>query len=44
MLFRSNKELIDAVENWRTRDLSKEPIKHVFLDGVNFDMRIDGSI
>jgi putative transposase len=40
----ANKELIDAVENWRTRDLSKEPIKYVFLDGVNFDMRIDGSI
>ena len=40
----ANKELIDAVENWRTRDLSKEPIKYVFLDGVNFDMRIGGSI
>ena len=40
----ANKELIDAVENWRTRDLYKEPIKYVFLDGVNFDMRIDGSI
>lgn len=40
----ANKGLIDAVENWRTRDLSKEPIKYVFLDGVNFDMRIDGSI
>lgn len=40
----ANKGLIDAVENWRTRDLSKEPIKYVFLDSVNFDMRIDGSI
>lgn len=40
----ANKELIDAVENWRTRDLSKETIKYLFLDGVNFDMRIDGSI
>ena len=40
----SNKELIDAVEKWRTRDLSGEPIKYIFLDGVNFDMRIDGSI
>ena len=40
----ANKELIDAVENWRTRDLSGDPIKYLFLDGVNFDMRIDGSI
>jgi len=39
----ANKELIDAVEKWRTRDLSGEPIKHLFLDGVTFDMRIDGS-
>jgi len=40
----ANKELIDAVENWRTRDLSGDPIKYLFLDGVNFDMHIDGSI
>jgi putative transposase len=40
----ANKELIDAVEKWRTRDLSAEKIKYLFLDGVNFDMRIDGSI
>ena len=40
----ANKDLIDAVEKWRTRDLSGEPIKHLFLDGVTFDMRIDGSI
>jgi putative transposase len=40
----ANKELIDAVEKWRTRDLSGEPVKYIFLDGVNFDMRIDGSI
>ena len=36
--------MIDAVEKWRTRDLSEETIKYLFLDGVNFDMRIDGSI
>ena len=41
---KSNKELIDAVEQWRNRDLSNEKIKYLFLDGVNFDMRIDGSI
>jgi putative transposase len=40
----ANKELIDAVEKWRTRDLSEETIKYIFLDGVNFNMRIDGSI
>ena len=40
----ANKELIDAVEKWRERDLSEEPIKYMFLDGVNFDMRIDKSI
>ena len=40
----ANRELIDAVEKWRMRDLSGEKIKHLFLDGVNFDMRIDGSI
>lgn len=40
----ANNELIDAVEKWRTRDLSLEPIKYLFLDGVNFDMRVDGSI
>jgi len=40
----ANKELIDAVEKWRSRDLSAEKIKYLFLDGVNFDMRIDGSI
>jgi len=40
----ANKELIDAVEKWRTRDLSGERIKYMFLDGVNFGMRIDGSI
>jgi len=40
----ANKELIDAVERWRSRDLSGEPIKYMFLDGVNFDMRINGSV
>ncbi|MBW2023684.1 MAG: IS256 family transposase [Deltaproteobacteria bacterium] len=40
----ANRELIEAVEKWRSRDLSQEPIKYIFLDGVNFDMRINGSI
>ena len=40
----ANKSLIDAVEKWRTRDLTKERIKYIFVDGVNFAMRIDRSI
>ncbi len=40
----ANKELIDAVEKWRTRDLSLESVKYLFVDGVCFDMRIDKSI
>lgn len=40
----THKELTGAVEKWRTRDLSKEKIKYIFVDGVNFEMRIDGSI
>ena len=39
-----NKELVDAVEQWRERDLSEEVIKYMFIDGVNFDMRINRSI
>lgn len=40
----ANKELIEAVEKWRNRDLSCEPIKYIFVDGVNFDMRMGDSI
>ena len=40
----ANKELVDSVERWRNRDLSKEPIKYLFVDGVNFDMRVGDSI
>lgn len=35
----ANRELREAVEKWRTRDLSKEKIKYLFLDGTNFSMR-----
>ena len=41
---RVNQEWIEAVEAWRTRDLSKEVIQYLFMDGVNFSMRIKGSI
>jgi putative transposase len=40
----ANKELIDSVEKWRNRNLSKLSIKYLFLDGVCFDMRIDGRV
>lgn len=40
----ANKELVDAVEKWRNRDLSLEPVKYLFVDGVNFEMRVGNSI
>jgi putative transposase len=41
---KANRELTDAVEKWRNRDLSREKIKYIFVDGVIFKMRVDGSI
>jgi len=35
----ANGELAGAVEKWR-RDLSQEVIKYLFIDGVNFRMRV----
>ena len=40
----ANTELTEAVEKWRMRDLSQEPIKYLFVDGVNFRMRVGRSI
>ena len=40
----TGKGLAEAVESWRNRDLSQEKIKYLFLDGVNFRMRIGKSI
>jgi putative transposase len=37
-------ELAAAVEKWRNRDLSQEQIQYLFIDGVNFDMRVAGSV
>ena len=37
-------ELKQAVEKWRVRDLSREKIKYLFMDGVNFRMRIKDKI
>lgn len=41
---RANGELVEAVERWRTRDLSQEKIKYLLLDGVNFSMRVGKSV
>jgi putative transposase len=40
----ANKELIRAVEQWRQRDLSQERIQYIFVDGVNFDMRMGDTV
>ena len=39
-----SRELIDAVEKWRERDLSGETIKYLFVDGVCFKMRVAGHV
>jgi len=36
----NNKELIEGIERWRSRDLSSEDIKYLFIDGVNFPLRV----
>jgi putative transposase len=37
-------ELNAAVEAWRRRDLSRESVKYLFIDGVHFHMRMGRSI
>jgi putative transposase len=39
-----SKELTSSVEAWRERDLSRESIKYLYIDGTNFSMRVDGSV
>jgi putative transposase len=41
---KASKQLAKAVEAWRQRDLSVEPIKYMYMDGTLFSMRIDGTI
>ena len=41
---RANQELIEAVEQWRTRSLEGEKIKYLLVDGVNFAMRAGRSV
>ena len=40
----ANKELREAVEKWRMRDLSPYNVKYMYIDGVNFPMRIENRI
>lgn len=41
---KASRELTRAVEAWRERDLSSEPIKYMYVDGTLFSMRIHGSV
>jgi len=41
---KANKELTAGVEKWRKRDLSREQIKYIFVDGVIFKMRLKYSV
>ena len=40
----ANEGLDEAVEKWRTRVLSQEKIQYLFVDGVNFDLRLGGTV
>jgi putative transposase len=37
-------QLTEAVEAWRERDLSQEPIKYMYVDGPLFSMRIKRTV
>jgi len=39
-----SKSLTESVETWRERNLSKEPVKYLYIDATNFSMRIDGAV
>lgn len=41
---KANRALTDGIEKWRNRDLSQEPVKYLFLDGVIFRMRMNGKV
>ena len=40
----ANKELSDAIEKSRSSGLWKESIKFLFIDGVNFKIRVEDSV
>lgn len=39
-----NKELLTGIDAWRCRNLADLRIKYMYVDGVNFHMRVDRSI
>jgi putative transposase len=41
---RCSRELVQAIENWRNRDLSLMRFKYLFCDGVYFEMRVARTI
>jgi putative transposase len=41
---RCSRELVQAIENWRNRDLSSMRFKYLFCDGVYFEMRVARTI
>ncbi len=41
---RCSEKLTSAVEAWRERDLSVEPIKYIYVDGTLFSMRVVGTV
>jgi putative transposase len=41
---RCSRELVEAIENWRNRNLSLMRFKYLFCDGVYFEMRVSRSI
>jgi len=41
---RCSKKLVQAIEEWRNRDLSALKFKYLFCDGVYFEMRVARSI
>jgi putative transposase len=41
---RCSRELVEAIENWRNRNLSLMRFKYLFCDGVYFEMRVTRSI
>jgi putative transposase len=39
-----NKELLTGIDAWRNRPLYDLDVKYMYIDGVNFEMRVDHSI
>jgi putative transposase len=39
-----SKEMLTGIDAWRLRPLSDLKIKYMFMDGVNFDVRVEDSI